>query len=64
MYSLASTTWDNEEVEVASKLLSSGKLTMGPEVAEIEKEKAPQTSVGLFHAVTQVSFSDTVTRAG
>jgi CDP-6-deoxy-D-xylo-4-hexulose-3-dehydrase len=37
MYSLASTTWDNEEVEVASKLLSSGKLTMGPEVAEFEK---------------------------
>jgi CDP-6-deoxy-D-xylo-4-hexulose-3-dehydrase len=40
MYSLASTTWDNEEVEVASKLLSSGKLTMGPEVAELEKQFA------------------------
>jgi CDP-6-deoxy-D-xylo-4-hexulose-3-dehydrase len=40
MYSLASSTWDNEEVEAASKLLASGNLTMGPEVAEFEKQFA------------------------
>ena len=49
MYSLASTTWDNEEVEVASKLLSSGKLTMGPEVAEFEKQFAKY--IGTKYAV-------------
>jgi CDP-6-deoxy-D-xylo-4-hexulose-3-dehydrase len=40
MYSLASSTWDNEEVEAASKSLASGNLTMGPEVAEFEKQFA------------------------
>ena len=49
MYSLASTTWDNEEVEVASKLLSSGKLTMGPEVVEFEKQFAKY--IGTKYAV-------------
>ena len=49
MYSLASTTWDNEEVEAASKLLSSGKLTMGPEVAEFEKQFAKY--IGTKYAV-------------
>jgi CDP-4-dehydro-6-deoxyglucose reductase, E1 len=39
-YSLASSTWDDEEVEVASKLLASGNLTMGPQVAEFEKQFA------------------------
>jgi CDP-6-deoxy-D-xylo-4-hexulose-3-dehydrase len=49
MYSLASTTWDNEEVEAASKLLSSGNLTMGPEVAEFEKQFAKY--IGTKYAV-------------
>jgi CDP-6-deoxy-D-xylo-4-hexulose-3-dehydrase len=49
MYTLASTTWDNEEVEVASQLLSSGKLTMGPEVAEFEKQFAKY--IGTKYAV-------------
>jgi CDP-6-deoxy-D-xylo-4-hexulose-3-dehydrase len=49
MYTLASTTWDNAEVEVASKLLSSGKLTMGPEVAEFEKQFAKY--IGTKYAV-------------
>ena len=40
MYSLASSTWDNEEVEVASRLLSAGSLTMGPQVAEFERQFA------------------------
>jgi CDP-6-deoxy-D-xylo-4-hexulose-3-dehydrase len=49
MYSLASSTWDNEEVEIASKLMASGKLTMGPEVAEFEKQFAKY--IGTKYAV-------------
>lgn len=37
MYSLASTTWDNEEIQVATELLMSGKLTMGKKVREFEE---------------------------
>jgi CDP-6-deoxy-D-xylo-4-hexulose-3-dehydrase len=49
MYALASSTWDSEEVEVASKLLASGNLTMGPEVAEFEKQFAKY--IGTKYAV-------------
>jgi CDP-6-deoxy-D-xylo-4-hexulose-3-dehydrase len=49
MYSLASSTWDNEEVEAASKLLASGNLTMGPKVAEFEKQFAKY--IGTKYAV-------------
>jgi CDP-6-deoxy-D-xylo-4-hexulose-3-dehydrase len=49
MYSLASSTWDNEEVEVASKLLASGNLTMGQEVAQFEKQFAKY--IGTKYAV-------------
>lgn len=49
MYSLASSTWDDEEVEVASKLLESGNLTMGPQVAEFEKQFAKY--IGTKYAV-------------
>ena len=49
MYSLASSTWDDEEVEVASKLLASGNLTMGPQVAEFEKQFAQY--IGTKYAV-------------
>ena len=48
-YSLASSTWDNEEVEVASKLLASGNLTMGPQVAAFEKQFA--SYIGTKYAV-------------
>lgn len=48
-YSLASSTWDNEEVEEASKLLASGNLTMGPQVAEFEKQFA--SYIGTEYAV-------------
>lgn len=49
MHSLASSTWDDEEVEVASKLLASGNLTMGPQVAEFEKQFAKY--IGTKYAV-------------
>jgi CDP-6-deoxy-D-xylo-4-hexulose-3-dehydrase len=49
MYSLASSTWENEEVEVATKLLTSGKLTMGPEVSEFENQFAKY--IGTKYAV-------------
>jgi CDP-6-deoxy-D-xylo-4-hexulose-3-dehydrase len=49
MYSLASSTWDNQEVSVASKLLTSGNLTMGPEVAKFEKQFAAY--IGTKYAV-------------
>jgi CDP-6-deoxy-D-xylo-4-hexulose-3-dehydrase len=49
MYSLASSTWENEEVEVATKLLTSGKLTMGSEVSEFEIQFAKY--IGTKYAV-------------
>ena len=49
MYSLASTTWDSEEVTVAHKLLVSGELTMGREVKEFEEQFAKY--VGTKYAV-------------
>ena len=49
MYSLASSTWENEEVEVATKLLSSGNLTMGPEVKKFESQFAKY--IGTKYAV-------------
>lgn len=48
-YSLASSTWDHEEVESASKLLASGNLTMGPQVAKFEKQFADY--IGTKYAV-------------
>ena len=48
-YSLASSTWDNDEVEAASKLLASGNLTMGPQVAAFEKQFA--SYIGTKYAV-------------
>ena len=49
MYSLASTSWDSEEITVAHKLLVSGELTMGPEVKEFEEQFAKY--VGTKYAV-------------
>ncbi len=49
MYTLASSTWGSEEVDAASKLLASGNLTMGPEVAEFEKQFAKY--IGTKYAV-------------
>ena len=49
MYSLASTTWDSEEVNVAHRLLVSGELTMGREVKEFEEQFAKY--VGTDYAV-------------
>ena len=37
MYSLASSTWGNEEVSVSTNILQSGNLTMGKEVREFEE---------------------------
>jgi len=49
MYSLASTTWDNEEISIATKLLTSGELTMGKEVKEFEEQFAKY--IGTKYAV-------------
>jgi CDP-6-deoxy-D-xylo-4-hexulose-3-dehydrase len=49
MYSLASTTWDSQELKIATELLTSGKLTMGPEVAKFEKNFA--NYIGTKYAV-------------
>ena len=40
MYPLATTTWDEKEIVVATKLLKSGNLTMGREVQKFEKQFA------------------------
>ena len=39
-YSLASSTWDKQEIEIATRLLEAGSLTMGSEVLEFEKQFA------------------------
>jgi CDP-6-deoxy-D-xylo-4-hexulose-3-dehydrase len=39
-YSLASSTWDNKELEVVRSLLELGRLTMGEEVADFERRFA------------------------
>jgi CDP-6-deoxy-D-xylo-4-hexulose-3-dehydrase len=49
MYPLASTTWDEEEISVASQLLSSGELTMGKQVKEFEVQFA--NYIGTKYAV-------------
>jgi len=49
MYSLASTTWDDEEIAVANSLLTSGELTMGKEVKEFEEQFAKY--IGTNYAV-------------
>ena len=36
IYPLASTTWDSEEVQAATRLLESNQLTMGAEVRKFE----------------------------
>lgn len=37
VYGLASSTWDEEEIAVSTKILQSGRLTMGQEVREFEQ---------------------------
>ena len=49
MYPLASTTWDEEEISVATQLLSSGELTMGKQVKEFEEQFA--NYIGTKYAV-------------
>lgn len=49
MYPLATSTWDNEEILVATALLKSGELTMGQNVKEFEQQFAK--FVGTKYAV-------------
>ncbi len=49
MYPLATTTWDEKEIAVATKLLKSGNLTMGREVQKFEKQFAQY--IGTRYAV-------------
>jgi CDP-6-deoxy-D-xylo-4-hexulose-3-dehydrase len=49
LYPLATTTWDEKEIAVATKLLKSGKLTMGGEVQKFEKQFAQY--IGTRYAV-------------
>ena len=49
MYPLASTTWNDKEISAATKLLTSGKLTMGKEVKEFEEQFAEY--IGTKYAV-------------
>ena len=49
MYPLASTTWDEEEISVATQLLSSGELTMGKQVKDFEEQFA--NYIGTKYAV-------------
>ncbi len=49
MYPLATSTWDDEEILVATELLKSGELTMGQNVKEFEEQFAAY--VGTKYAV-------------
>jgi CDP-6-deoxy-D-xylo-4-hexulose-3-dehydrase len=49
IYPLASTTWDSEEVQAATKLLESNQLTMGAEVRKFEEDFAQY--IGTKYAV-------------
>ena len=49
MYPLASSTWDEEEISVATQLLISGDLTMGKQVKEFEEQFADY--IGTKYAV-------------
>jgi CDP-6-deoxy-D-xylo-4-hexulose-3-dehydrase len=49
LYPLATTTWDEKEIAVATKLLKSGNLTMGREVQKFEKQFAQY--IGTRYAV-------------
>ena len=48
-YTLASTTWDNSEMEAIQDVLQSGQLTMGEQVLAFEQEFADY--VGAKYAV-------------
>lgn len=49
MYSLASSTWDEQEIKAVMELLNSGTLTMGAEVAKFERDFA--SYIGTKYAV-------------
>jgi CDP-6-deoxy-D-xylo-4-hexulose-3-dehydrase len=49
MYSLATSTWNNEEILTSTQLLSSGQLTMGKEVKDFEDQFAKY--IGTKYAV-------------
>ena len=49
IYPLASTTWDSEEIQAATKLLERNQLTMGPEVKKFEADFAAY--IGTKYAV-------------
>ena len=44
-YSLSSDTWDKEEVQAIQDVIDSGRYTMGPKVAQFEKEFAEHFGV-------------------
>jgi len=54
-YSLASDTWDQEEIKSILRVISSGRYTMGAEVAEFESQFAEY--FGAQHAVMTNSGS-------
>jgi CDP-6-deoxy-D-xylo-4-hexulose-3-dehydrase len=49
MYPLASKSWDNQEIDIATELLNSGELTMGKHVKEFEEAFAEY--IGTKYAV-------------
>ena len=48
-YSLSSDTWDKEELQAIQDVIDSGRYTMGPKVAQFEKEFAEM--FGSPHAI-------------
>ena len=44
-YSLSSDTWDKEELQAIQDVIDSGRYTMGPKVAQFEKEFAKHFGV-------------------
>ena len=38
VYSLATSSWDTEEIDAINDVVASGRFTMGEQVAQFEKE--------------------------
>ena len=47
-YSLSSDTWDKKELEAIQQVIKGGRYTMGPRVAQFEREFAKKFDVLVF----------------
>ena len=56
-YSLSSDTWDKEELQTIQDVIDGGRYTMGPKVAQFEKEFAEKFDVPYAVMVNSGQYS-------